>query len=1653
MRSKTIGRLAGAALAAGIATGTVMAGNLQQVIFYDKQPSTQNGSIRDFINNASIWPHSPGDPFITFLPHFEALLPLSERDGPVQASGNFSGHSAVWIRGWVEPPVDGEYTFYVTGAQTTLLRMSVDNGVGMPGNWTARSIVAETTASRPFDSWAEEPAQKTAPIELQRGQQYFVELLMKAGAGNNSGQVRLGWFRPDYVLERPMPMRYTQRFAHNAANCDFPPSAGSGKCDTGSNNGAGWDQQATISVANIDRPASANINVREGEEILVAPSLSFNPPVSFQWYDAETDEPIAGENLSHFAIERATLDDDQSVYLRITKGANSIDTGDVNINVNPDNTPPTIEFANAAGNDNGFTIQYSERVDPVTATDINNYQVVHSGPNNFTPAGTIDRIEMLFGNDEASAVVVFLDEDGYTTDGAVDVVVSNVQDTASNPLSIANNTREVINKAEGVITFRAYGAYDGGDAIGGTAVSDVLNNASLSNRYPENPDFQELRDSMEIPLNVANDYFGELIGYFTPTESGEYNFLMSADDQAVLFLGDPASEDPRDPANKIAIAGEPVWNGDRNYATNDRRGTDNFNGANEFFRNLFPDRRQAARINESKNALPLGTLNLTAGQDYYIQAVVKEGGGGDNLSVFMQTPGTWNTAAGSAPPAGLTPIPGQFLSPWTGGAIPGPIEITSQPGDITVNEGEPITLSVQHIGSTEHLYQWFRVTQQGDIIMPDQNEPTLNIGVAPNDFTGSQFKVRIRNAFSEAVSEVSTVTVLPDTAPPTVVRVDGNIDFNQVIVTFNEPVNEADLVNGANYSITKQGGGPLAITDTPIPAGLTDGGYTQVIIPTAVQDRPDPSNPGAPNSIYEVAVGGDEIKDVSEAENVMVPATSTFQAWVITRGFVNFQSWDGPTGTSLDAFHSMPGWPNNPSRSQLLSAWEINPGRDNFGARIRGFFYPQYDGRHDFYISADDQAALYISADANPVPPTDTDRYALEPTWNNYRDWTVTARRPNNENRTDLNAFPKTRISNMQAGVPQWMEIRWKEQGGGDSGAINVKTPEGPLSSVPANGSATRLTGGMIGFYASPNGASFEYSEQPQSVTVEEGAPATFSGAGTGEIYNNINPPTAFQWQLMLDGETEWADIPGASGQELTINPDLNDLVYYDGAQVRLQAMVPGATGNSDPATITVNVLDPRDVFITSVRGSENPNQVIVRFQYAVNDSSQIADNYTLTRDSNSQEVAISSAVRRGDFQTVDLTTTTALVGGETYTLTVDGITDSTSNANLVDDEGGKQFSAWQSYEGRFVREWYRNIGGGAVSDLMNNAKYPNNPDEVDYITSLEWNDGGFNYPPGGNRDTYGARARGLISVDATGDYHFAISCDDQAFLYLSTDATPGNKQRIAVEPNWQGFRQFAYDGRSNGSTARVDERGTYFPNTTGTTPINQSANTVGAITLNEGQQYYIEVLMKEGGGGDNLSVAWQLSSEGSIASGTPGISGSAATYVANPDNAINISAQPASSTVVEGNDAVFSVTANPTFAGPILYQWQRQAPGGSEFTDIGGATGASYTDAAVEAGDSGAQYRVVMSAPAGATATSAAATLTVGDDPGELPTLSISKSGNNVTVSYPNTAAAFSLDATTAIGTAFAPDSDQGTDDGTNINRVKDTTTDSATFWRLSNE
>lgn len=290
-------------------------------------------------------------------------------------------------------------------------------------------------------------------------------------------------------------------------------------------------------------------------------------------------------------------------------------------------------------------------------------------------------------------------------------------------------------------------------------------------------------------------------------------------------------------------------------------------------------------------------------------------------------------------------------------------------------------------------------------------------------------------------------------------------------------------------------------------------------------------------------------------------------------------------------------------------------------------------------------------------------------------------------------------------------------------------------------------------------------------------------------------------------------------------------------------------------------------------------------------------------------------------------------------------------------------------------------IAGTTIANLTNSAKFPNSPDVVSYLPYFEWAaTGDIATAPGNYADNYGTQIVGFFYPPSTGNYTFYLCADDNAELYLSTDADPANKKLIARESVWSNPRQYLESGGASDLTMKDSSQyaATAWP--------TKDAVLGGAtITLQAGRPYYIEALAKEGGGGDNLSVA-VADPAGQVDSTSP-IPGTLLSSDRS-NGPTSIATQPLSQTIGERGAVTFSALGDGT--PPHTFQWKKNG------VDIPDATGVTYSIASVAVADNGAKYSVVVTGAQG-TATSQDAVLTVTPDTA-LPTVLSAKGQPNLT-------------------------------------------------------
>ena len=141
---------------------------------------------------------------------------------------------------------------------------------------------------------------------------------------------------------------------------------------------------------------------------------------------------------------------------------------------------------------------------------------------------------------------------------------------------------------------------------------------------------------------------------------------------------------------------------------------------------------------------------------------------------------------------------------------------------------------------------------------------------------------------------------------------------------------------------------------------------------------------------------------------------------------------------------------------------------------------------------------------------------------------------------------------------------------------------------------------------------------------------------------------------------------------------------------------------------------------------------------------------------------------------------------------------------------------------GSVTMEFWNNINGDSVADLVENPAFKKAPSGTGTISQLEYSNRG---------QQYGARLRGFLVPPQSGNYLFWISSDDSSELWLSRSENPNDKVKVAFVAG------YVPRGKWDGQPSQKSQ----------------------PITLKARRPYYFEALHKQGGGEDYLSVGWQL--------------------------------------------------------------------------------------------------------------------------------------------------------------------------------------------------
>src|SRR5687768_3555078 len=221
------------------------------------------------------------------------------------------------VRGWITAPTTGNYIFSIASDETSNLYLGVDE------NPATKQLIAWVDPRSQPANYATHHGQQSAPVALQAGRRYYVEVVHHEA--NLIDHLSVQWRLPAGTTESPIP-----------------------------------NSRLVYEIAPLITTDLTNIVVEEGRPVVFALKLANFLPQNFRWQRNGADVP--GATSRTYAIDAVTLSDNGSLFRAfITNRVGVTNTAEAQLTVLRDtNAPAVVEVVNV--NANTLFVTFSEPV-------------------------------------------------------------------------------------------------------------------------------------------------------------------------------------------------------------------------------------------------------------------------------------------------------------------------------------------------------------------------------------------------------------------------------------------------------------------------------------------------------------------------------------------------------------------------------------------------------------------------------------------------------------------------------------------------------------------------------------------------------------------------------------------------------------------------------------------------------------------------------------------------------------------------------------------------------------------------------------------------------------------------------------------------------------------------------------------------------------------------------------------------------------------------------------------------------------------------------------------------------------------------------------------------------------------------------------------
>ncbi len=931
----------------------------------------------------------------------------------------------------------------------------------------------------------------------------------------------------------------------------------------------------------ITQPPAAVTEVTEFRPFSLSVQATGTVPL-YQWYRkaGETLTPIDGATSATYTVASASMADAGDYVVEVSNTLHEETSSVAQVVVNADVVPPTVARIIPGANFDRFIVEFDEQMDASTVIDEFSYEI----------SGGLHAVAAVATNDGWALIV---ETSGPLTPDTLYTVsfLAGPADLAGNglvPVDLPVRSW-VLNQAGGML-FEKY------DVGGGNAITNLTDQPT----FPDQPDaiyglteFNPTNVFTVGPDDAArNNYGGRVRGWFIPPFTGKWRLFLSSDDDAEVWFN-PAGPDA---AGLTLVA----------FATN----------CCEAF--LEPP--------SDKTSAP---FDLIAGQGYAVEALYKEGNGGDYLVVAARLEGQ------TVPAANLQWLDANSIGyPGLPPGLAGDVNIVTSPVSATAEHPNGASFSADATSSTGApiAYQWQR-SDDGANFTNIPGAVFKNYQVAQTAYpadNGLQFRCVVAAADVRIESDAATLTVTPDATDPQLVSAVPAENLTTITVTFSEAVDATEAGNPLNYQICDayNAANCVAIASVELAAD-----NTQAIVET---DTP------LTGEVYRLTVAN--VTDLFD--NPLSPNT------VIVGGVATFQQGVGDYAGTVDTYLDQA----TPDTSYATLAEVLVDSDSPLTSGLLRFDNLLGGALGQVPLDATIQSARLTFFTVNLGEPIDL-HLMLQP-WNDTDTWNtpwaggivandvmaasaVIANVPSTLDTTIDTPITIDVTDSVQAWISGQANYGWF--------LTNTISDGWRFASSEAATAANRP---LLTVTYTPSGATnpVQIITQPAaSTTINEGEEVTFSITVSGT-------QPAFQWYK--DGEA----ISGATGPSYTITGavETDDGTYYCVVGNDLPS-----EAQSDNAGLTVTPDTTAPVLLDALSVSDTT--IVMNFSKPL-DPLSVAElsNYEVTPSFGGDSVQIVGADLADNGDTVRLTTSPR-AAWQYFTLTVRGLTDAAYRRNVLD--------------------------------------------------------------------------------------------------------------------------------------------------------------------------------------------------------------------------------------------------------------------------------------------------------------------------------------------------------------------------------------------------